>query len=159
MHAGLAGECYHSQHLLGHPYNRSKKSCHSAGHSDSYLQSQLLRRLRLGGIVIWGQLEQKVHKTLSQPMAGCGGVLLSSQLQGKPKIEKLWLTPARAYTWDGIWNIAKAKRAGGMVQGVKRWPSEHEALSSNPGLPKNKQKSCHSCLKIVKMIVKDSVIT
>jgi hypothetical protein len=33
-----------------------------------------------------GEPWQKVHETPSQPMAGCGGALLSSQLGGKAQI-------------------------------------------------------------------------
>jgi hypothetical protein len=35
---------------------------------------------------IWGQSRQKVRETLSQPMAWCGGVHLSSQLYGEAQI-------------------------------------------------------------------------
>jgi hypothetical protein len=70
---------------------------------------------------------------------GCGSSAYNRNYSGGRDSENCDLKPVQAETWDPIWKIIKAKRAGGVVQVTEHLPRKCKALSSKTPIP---QKIC-----------------
>jgi hypothetical protein len=79
--------------------------------------------------MISGQPRQKVHEIPSQPMVGCIGASLSSQLLEGSTNRKIVVQVSLVINQDPISKITNAKWVGGLAQVVEHLPSKFKALS------------------------------
>jgi hypothetical protein len=93
-------------------------------------------KFEIGRTVLSDQPEQGVHKIPSQPMAGCGGTYLSSQICRGNINRRISVQVGPCTKWDLISKINNAKRAGRVTEVVKHLPSKYKTLSSTPGTNK-----------------------
>jgi hypothetical protein len=97
--------------------------------------------------MVSSQTEQKALETLSQPIAGHNGVLLSSLLQGKAQIRGLGQA-SLCIKQDPTSKITIVKRADSVPQVEECLPNKPKALSSIHSMAKNKINSGAHLIKV-----------